>query len=107
MRTDGGDVGNDCASGCDAAKTCVDPPNMTQNKKMFFSSLSDPPEDREEDMHEQSEQHDGQEENEEEAQGIYEGAAADDASICKSLWGASAAASALPLAHGDFKAFAE
>ena len=44
MRTDGGDVGNDCASGCDAAKTCVDPPNMTQNKKMFFSSLSDRPE---------------------------------------------------------------
>ena len=30
MRTGGGDVGNDCASGCDAAKTCVDAPNMTQ-----------------------------------------------------------------------------
>ena len=31
MRTGGGDVGNDCASGCDAAKTCVDAPNMTQS----------------------------------------------------------------------------
>ena len=44
MRTGGGDVGNDCASGCDAAKTCVDAKYDPKQIKTLCSS-SDPAEE--------------------------------------------------------------